>query len=459
MELTFPLRAQKVWQGQGGYLVWSIPIPKPLRDSDDSKKLFLVVDSRRSSAPYYFTSTKPAPLLPMAPFLARFKKRAKPLLLTKLESHPDHHLRFRFQSESGADFFLYRVAATTPYLELVEAEQSLARLSEEGQYTKTKSFEALPHEQWQPISSLIGLAQKSSPQSHTPLPLPKSQRDLAKRVKRRIRTLKKALARYEKDLGMIPQEARARTEAQLLKDYSHLYEKTRHEIDLTSVADAPLAKISLDEGESLGEAIDRRFKALKRNQKKTLQLQDLIQTTSQQIKMLQGQHAALLKAPLADQELNGLATTLPLAPKQSKNLPGKKPESPYRTIKGATEVTYRIGRSPLENDELTKKSPSHHHWAHVIEGGGSHVLFRCPELSPGVKKEAAMLALHFSKKRNDRAGEVYLTQRRFLRKTKGLPPGLWLVDKAETFYLSYEEAEIRQLLEQNAPKDERNGDF
>ena len=109
------------------------------------------------------------------------------------------------------------------------------------------------------------------------------------------------------------------------------------------------------------------------------------------------------------------------------------------------------GKGPRENDHLTRGAKSDDIWVHAIGTKGSHVVVPRKSLKGGVpgpetKRTAAILALHFSKMRNSRAGEVYITRRRHLRKQKGLPVGLWLVDQAETFYVRYDEEELRQVL-------------
>ena len=57
-----------------------------------------------------------------------------------------------------------------------------------------------------------------------------------------------------------------------------------------------------------------------------------------------------------------------------------------------------------------------------------------------------MLSIHFSKLRDGKAGEVYVTRKHNIRKKKGLAPGLWIVEKSETVFVRYSEKEIKDLL-------------
>jgi hypothetical protein len=67
-------------------------------------------------------------------------------------------------------------------------------------------------------------------------------------------------------------------------------------------------------------------------------------------------------------------------------------------------------------------------------------------LSAASKKQAAILALHFSKRREDRSGEVYCTTRQQLRKKPSFAPGSWEVLKADTLYIRYSEEELKSVL-------------
>jgi predicted ribosome quality control (RQC) complex YloA/Tae2 family protein len=85
----------------------------------------------------------------------------------------------------------------------------------------------------------------------------------------------------------------------------------------------------------------------------------------------------------------------------------------------------------------------------VVSGGGSHVVIpkKFKTLNPQTKREAGILAVHFSKLRKDQAGEVYFTTRGHLKKKKSMAPGLWIVEKSEILFIRYTDLELRSLLE------------
>ena len=62
-------------------------------------------------------------------------------------------------------------------------------------------------------------------------------------------------------------------------------------------------------------------------------------------------------------------------------------------------------------------------------------------------REAAMLAIHYSKLRSDYAGEVYVARRAEIKKQKGMPPGLWNVERCKTLFFRYSSDEIKTVLD------------
>ncbi|MFC1851748.1 NFACT family protein [candidate division CSSED10-310 bacterium] len=110
-----------------------------------------------------------------------------------------------------------------------------------------------------------------------------------------------------------------------------------------------------------------------------------------------------------------------------------------------------VGRDKKENDLLTiKEANSDDFWFHVRQGRGSHVVVKNPKrLSALPQKtliEAAMLAGHYSKARNDQAIDVMVTQKKYIRKPKGFAPGLVLVEKEKNIRVEMIQETVRFLL-------------
>ncbi|MCF0073816.1 NFACT RNA binding domain-containing protein [Dyadobacter sp. CY261] len=96
--------------------------------------------------------------------------------------------------------------------------------------------------------------------------------------------------------------------------------------------------------------------------------------------------------------------------------------------------TILIGRNAKNSDLLTKQAHKEDLWLHAKDVTGSHVVVKN---QPGRKfpapviERAAELAAFFSKRKNDSLCPVIVTPKKFVRKPKGLPDGLVLIDKED----------------------------
>jgi hypothetical protein len=113
---------------------------------------------------------------------------------------------------------------------------------------------------------------------------------------------------------------------------------------------------------------------------------------------------------------------------------------------------YRWGKSPKENDRITKSAKSNEFWFHVVQGGGTHVVVSRLKSDPKdhlpdeVIRKAAIVAIHHSKARISQSAEVYYTQKRYLKKPKGAADGYWTVLSAKTLTIRYDRQELEQVL-------------
>ena len=111
-----------------------------------------------------------------------------------------------------------------------------------------------------------------------------------------------------------------------------------------------------------------------------------------------------------------------------------------------------VSKSAKDADALLKMSPSNATVLHVANNrGGFGVIIGKNNRKPQddlIVQGSAMLCLHFSKQRDNLGGEVYLTKRAHLKKTKGLAPGKWILERASTIIIRYDHEKIRSLLAQ-----------
>lgn len=98
-----------------------------------------------------------------------------------------------------------------------------------------------------------------------------------------------------------------------------------------------------------------------------------------------------------------------------------------------------VGKNAKNNDLLTlKHAQKEDYWLHARDCPGSHVVIRRKNkenLPNHIIEFAASLAAYYSKRKNELVVPVIITQKKFIRKTKGLPDGQMIVDKESTIMI------------------------
>jgi predicted ribosome quality control (RQC) complex YloA/Tae2 family protein len=142
-----------------------------------------------------------------------------------------------------------------------------------------------------------------------------------------------------------------------------------------------------------------------------------------------------------------------LAPQAAPRRPATKeePSLPYRTFLGTADAPIFVGRGAERNDDLTLHvAKPHHLWLHAKGQSGAHVVVplakgaSCPA---ELLVDAAHLAAHFSRARNEAIVEITYVPRRYVRKPRGSPPGLVEVTRDKTLVLRPSSTTLRRLLD------------
>ncbi len=127
------------------------------------------------------------------------------------------------------------------------------------------------------------------------------------------------------------------------------------------------------------------------------------------------------------------------------------PLPPYRTFLATSGARILVGKGADRNDALTfHVARPRDLWLHAKNRTGAHVIVpldkgaTCPA---DVLVDAAHLAAHFSEARDESLVEVQHTPRRYLRKPRGSPPGLVVVDREKVLVLRRQDDRLRALLE------------
>lgn len=107
------------------------------------------------------------------------------------------------------------------------------------------------------------------------------------------------------------------------------------------------------------------------------------------------------------------------------------------TVDGGFEVL--AGKSSRNNDLLTlKHTKPNDLWFHVRGASGSHVVLKLGsgrgEPSKKAKEQAASIAAYYSKMRNAKLVPVAITERKYVRKPKGSPPGTVVLEREKVIF-------------------------
>ncbi len=112
---------------------------------------------------------------------------------------------------------------------------------------------------------------------------------------------------------------------------------------------------------------------------------------------------------------------------------------PYKRFE-FEDFEIRVGKSSQKNDELIQEHASKNDlWLHARGYAGSHVIIKQQAGKPfpqAVIEKAASLAAWYSKGKNDSLCPVIVTEKKYVRKAKGMAPGQVIVEKEKTLMVT-----------------------
>jgi hypothetical protein len=247
------------------------------------------------------------------------------------------------------------------------------------------------------------------------------------------------------------------------------------EMTVVDLATGEALTMPLDPARSAREELDRVFRRARRLKLGRVVAERRLTEALQAQASLATQRAALQALDLAsDGALDRLLTlarearaaaprdfTLAESKAPSQKKPRPAPRRAYRTFLGARGAPILVGRGGADNDELTLRvARPHDLWLHAKGRAGAHVVVKldknasCPA---DLLVDAALLAAHFGGARDEAAVEIQYTPRKYVRKSRGAPPGLVVVEREKVLVLRVVPERIASLLaeEVDAPKDSR----
>ena len=227
-----------------------------------------------------------------------------------------------------------------------------------------------------------------------------------------------------------------RHKADLLMAHLHEIPKGTTEVTLPDFYDPERhIKISLNPVLSIQENAGNFYQKAKNQHLETGQLEANIRRGENKLEEIKG-HLTRLESIHEIKELREYMSREGLLEAQDGNT--VQSSLPYRefTVNG---FVVRVGKNAKGNDEMLQKySYKDDLWLHAKDVSGSHVLikYQAGKVFPApVIEEAASAAAFYSRRKNDTLCPVIVTPRKYVRKRKGDPPGLVVVDREEKVIL------------------------
>lgn len=291
------------------------------------------------------------------------------------------------------------------------------------------------------------------------------RQELTRALRTQRRRLKRRITHIEADLTKIDDAQRFKKWGQLLQS---AYGKVKPGAKSVAVPDfyqegMPLLEIPLDPAKNLQQNIDRYFHQYRRFSQAKDQVEDRL---LESMDLLEQIKAAQQKLPQLDtgQALRDFQVQLqaqrllPRRPPQRAHRKDAPPLPPYREFRARSGATILVGRGARHNDRLTTSiARGRDIWLHARDWAGAHVVLRTERGQDPASEDlidAALLAAHFSRGREDTIVDVTYAQAKHVRKPPGSPPGRVTIAGGSTIAIREDKARLKRLLESEIFPDE-----
>jgi predicted ribosome quality control (RQC) complex YloA/Tae2 family protein len=462
------LSLSKCWQTIDGRLVFQC---SSFHDGKRQKGYLILNASRQD--PVSFQSAKPDTELIAHGVAAIIRKYAPTSQLEALaisaDTQDQKFLRLKLsthaatKSGAGDPASLYVAICTEPerQIDIILNGLSQARLRPNAQYTIKKmadadilgaaDLESDAFSYW--LQDLLSENRHHTNTHSTGIQLPEWRKIARDRAARRLKTLKKTLAQDERKCPTDQAVTEAEESARLLQAYLWMVKPDMTALHLDeTLAGGRALTIDIDPDKNPGANLERLFaRAKKLRRAKQLQaprLKEIMTDITRHNHVLARLRDA--NQHLTETDAAALLAELGLASKKPPSALPKTPSKKHnigRRFMTLDQALITIGRDATESDQVVKSASAKDWWVHIAGGGhGSHAIITGASTRQGLSAEtfrdAAILALHFSDRSRANEGEVYVARRQQIKKRKGMPPGLWLIERAETKIVRYSAEEV-----------------
>lgn len=287
---------------------------------------------------------------------------------------------------------------------------------------------------------------------------------LESELEKQLERLERRIENVESDLEEVENAELYRRRAELLQSAYGEVEKGAESVEVEDyyAEEMPTVEIPLDPRKSLQENIDDYYHEARRYEEAREFVEERLLTSID----LRDRVRSTLEAfdpdtlPSDPDELEELADEwrseelLPTRTTPQKTSEGdtSKSSRSYRLFRAKSGRRILVGKGASENDTLTTKiARGRDIWLHARDWSGAHVVLRMHDKGETPEQDdlvdAATLAAHFSKGKNDTVVEVGYTRAKHVRKTGNLPPGRVFVSDEKTVAVELEDGRLERLLE------------
>ena len=259
-------------------------------------------------------------------------------------------------------------------------------------------------------------------------PLGKALEHAAKQYDRRVQRMKEELSRKSR-------AARYETWGHLLTAQAHNIPRGAEEASLENLfAEGKRITVPLDPALTAIENAQVFYDRARRTRVARETAENRMAETEKAVQEVQ----SLLDALRATASLRALRSfRKEQADRLARFLPDSEQENkriPFRVFRLPEGYEVWVGRNARQNDELTfRHAQKHDLWMHARGVSGVHAVLRLPHRNavPGnaIVQQAASIAAWFSKARGSNLVPVMVTERKYVRKAKGAPPGAVTVER------------------------------
>ncbi len=286
----------------------------------------------------------------------------------------------------------------------------------------------------------------------------RARTELLVAVRKSAKKTREHLAKLTREAESIGDPAQTRADAEHLAASMNRLRRGLERIEIEDWYGGPPRVIALDPRFGPAEQVDKLFARARRAERKLTALAEQVPEAKRRSDLAAALIVEIEGAP--DSDLNALRERAqaegvipkPRAPigdgRSAKRSATPQPSGPkrYTAQDGSTIV---VGRDARENDDVTFRiGAGNDWWFHVSDESGSHVIVKVPpgqELSSETLLDAATLALRGSRLVKQGAGEVRYTQRKYVRKPKGAPPGRVVAEQTRTVFVRAEIERVKRL--------------